>query len=66
MSDEVLTRVSDLQDRMEHQETIDQPLPELIPVFTRFCALREYWAMSRKNSNNKTFLTTSILMIGPK
>jgi len=43
--------ILDLQQRMQNLETIDQPLPELVPVFTRFCALREYWAMSRCGVN---------------
>jgi len=44
---EVLSRILDLQSRTEYLETVDQPLPELTPVFQRFCALREYWSMAR-------------------
>ena len=47
MNDEIATGLMDLQDRTEHLEAIDQPLPELGPVFERFCALRDYWSMGR-------------------
>jgi len=49
---EVLSRILDLQSRTEYLETVDQPLPELTPVFQRFCALREYWSMARCNTTH--------------
>lgn len=52
MSDQGMLRsLMDLQDRTERIETVDLPLPELLPPFHRFCALREYWSMARCNNN---------------
>ena len=35
MNEDVLSYILDLQDRTEHLETIDQPLPEIVPPFLR-------------------------------
>ena len=48
---DVLISLKDLHERAENLETSDQPLPELTPVFERFCALREYWSMGRCGNN---------------